>query len=194
MEKINILRKFVHAVIFNNRLNYYVKEGNADFNLTTLKEFVNTYNYCDNAFKQYVYEAIKNIYTSIVNYSNVKMDLTEFNGKANIAEAKDAYIKLETRLRGIFDSLSTNTTEQNLDKRTITFLKLIYTPNHFIPYKFYSLFELSRIRTSSGCIYDLKEQQKSMIICIYIIQKILVKHILIDLKFSPSIKDPTVKK
>jgi hypothetical protein len=66
MTKLNTLRKFVHAVIFSNRLNYYVKEGNAEFSLTTLQEFVNNYQYCDNALKQYVFEAIKITYNSVI--------------------------------------------------------------------------------------------------------------------------------
>jgi hypothetical protein len=65
MTGLNTLRKFVHAVMFSNSLNYYVKEGNAEFSLTTLREFVNTYNYCDNSLKQYVYEGIKNTYDSV---------------------------------------------------------------------------------------------------------------------------------
>jgi hypothetical protein len=129
-----------------------------------------------------------------VNYPNVRFDISDFAGRPNSLEAKDVYVKLETRLKGIFENLSLSTNPQILDKRTITFLKLIYTPNHFIPYKFYSLFELSRVRTSSGCIYDLKEQQKSMVISFYIVLKILVKYILIDMSFSPSIKEPNIKK
>jgi hypothetical protein len=122
------------------------------------------------------------------------MDLADYNSKPNSPEAKDAYIKVETRLKGLFENLSQNTNDQTLDNKTVTFLKLIYSTNHFIPYKFYSLFELSRIRTYSGCIYDLKEQQKSMVLCIYIILKILVKYILIDLKFSPNIREVNIKK
>jgi hypothetical protein len=64
MKNINKLRKFVHAVIFSKRLNKTVKEI-SDFCLATLKEFVNTYNYCDNSVKQFIYEGIKHTYSSV---------------------------------------------------------------------------------------------------------------------------------
>lgn len=97
-------------------------------------------------------------------------------------------------LRRLIESMIRYTNEDTFDKKTIIFLKLIYTNNHFIPFKFYTLLELTRIKIIDGCIFNLKEQQKSMIYSVFIILKILVKFILIDLNYNPEIKSPTIKK
>ncbi len=86
------------------------------------------------------------------------------------------------------------TNEDTFDKKTIIFLKLIYTNNHFIPFKFYTRFELSRIKIIDGCIFNLKEQQKSMIYTVLIILKILVKFILVDLHYSNGTVSSGIKK
>ena len=94
----------------------------------------------------------------------------------------------------IFKSITLSTNTDKIDKKSITFLKSLYTSNNFIPFKFYCLFELSRLNTFSGCIVNLKEQHQSMILSIYILVKILGKNILIDMIFTPSLEDVRIKK
>jgi hypothetical protein len=65
MKKINILRKFVHAIMFRNRLESNLKEVYDNFSLATLKEFCNTYDFSNTALQQYVYEGIKVTYSSV---------------------------------------------------------------------------------------------------------------------------------
>ena len=122
----------------------------------------------------------------------MKIDI--INSKPSTTDAKEKCTKLIEILKRLFESVIRFTTEENFDKKTIVFLKLIYTNNHFIPFKFYTLFELTRIKIIDGCIVNLKEQQKSMIYSIYILLKLLVKFIFIDLNYTPDIKSTIIKK
>jgi hypothetical protein len=122
----------------------------------------------------------------------MKMDIV--NSKPSTQDAKEKCSKLIEILKRLFQSIIRYTSEENFDNKTILFLKLIYTNNHFIPFKFYTLFELTRIKIIDGCIVNLKEQQKSMIYSINILLKLLVKFIFIDLNYTPDVKSSISKK
>ena len=63
------------------------------------------------------------------------------------------------------------------------FYKFVSGNNNFIPYTFYSLFELSRLSTSKGFIKNVNDNQKKMIIGTYIIIKILLNYYMLDYNF-----------
>ncbi len=130
--------------------------------------------------------------TQVVNNESIKIDI--INSKSSTTDAKEKCSKLIEILRRMFESMIRYTNGDIFDKKTIIFLKLIYSNNHFIPFKFYTLFELSRIKIIDGCILNLKEQQKSMIYSVYIILKLLVKIILIDMNYNPELKSSVIKK
>ena len=94
-------------------------------------------------------------------------------------EFKDKYIKLETRLLSFIDSLIENFTEEKLGGLA-SYLRFLISDNVYLPHKFLSLFELSRIDIYKGQISDYNNNQKKMILCFYIICKILIKSILLD--------------
>lgn len=131
-----------------------------------------------------------------MNAETLKIDLAENAGifKGVNSDTKEKYIKLETRLKGIIDNLIENTDESHLDLKAISFLKLITTSNSVIPFKFFTFFEIARLNLSKETVIDLNNNQMALILCIYLICKILIKVILVDLKFSPNIKNITVKK
>lgn len=110
------------------------------------------------------------------------------------SEVRERYVKLEIRLKQILDNLIENTNEKMITTQMSSFLKLISSSNNCIPFKFFSLFELTRIKTEDVIIGTLNNNQTAMIFCVYLIIKILVKTILVDLKFSSSIKSQNIKK
>ena len=63
------------------------------------------------------------------------------------------------------------------------FFRFITTENNFVPYSFYSLFELSRIYNRDGYIQKMNSNQKRMIAGVYIVIKILVYYYLIQYNF-----------
>jgi hypothetical protein len=192
MKPINKLRKFVYTVMFANKIKKSSLEALNEFNALSLKEFINTYEYAFSSLKKWVYESIKKNYEEIISNESLKIDIN--SSKPNTIDAKEKCTKLIEVLKRMMESIIRYTNEDTFDKKTITFLKLIYTNNHFIPFKFYTRFELTRIKIIDGCIFNLKEQQKSMIYSILIILKILVKFILIDLNYSSGTVNSGFKK
>ncbi len=132
------------------------------------------------------------IFIKITNNIDLKIDLTDYNNDS--LELKQKMKEVSIIINKIFKSLTLSTNTDKIDKKSVTFLKSIYTSNNFIPFKFFSLFELSRIKSYGGCLFNIKEQHKSMIISIFILLKILVKNILIDLIFTKDIVDTQLKK
>jgi hypothetical protein len=110
------------------------------------------------------------------------------------SETKERFIKLETRLKGIIDNLIEHTTVEELDLKSISFLKIITTENTILPFKFFSLFELSRLNISGNRIMEITNNLKGLILCIYLICKILIKGIMIEAISTSKIKNPNTKK
>ena len=56
MKLINQLRKYVHSIIFVNKLKNSKQELNAEFGVLSLREFINNYDYAYSSLKGFVYD------------------------------------------------------------------------------------------------------------------------------------------
>lgn len=65
MKLINKLRKYVHSIVFVNKVKRSALESLNEFNSLSLKEFINTYEYTLSALKKWVYESIKKVYQEV---------------------------------------------------------------------------------------------------------------------------------
>ena len=90
---------------------------------------------------------------------------------------------INQKIVNLFTDLSNYIKEDNITVEMQEFFKFITTENHFVPYSFYSLFELSRISNNEGYTQKMNSNQKRMIIGIYLIIKILVYYYLIQYNF-----------
>lgn len=187
--KLGQLKKFVHAVMLCQKCTKLLKARNNSIVVNTLNDFSTNFIPIDNIIKDWVNDSTKQAFLSITNFDGLKIDIAEFSSltfKKDNIELKDRYIKLEMRLKSFVDTLISNTTRELMDPKIVNFLNLITTSNSCIPFKFFSLFELSRLEiTDSVLITNIKEKQLSMIVCFYVIIRILVKHILLEQNFVP---------
>jgi hypothetical protein len=138
---------YVNAVMFGHRiLNLFHNVANVN-KINSVKLFVNYYETIINEINGWIFSSIRTPYLSILNFQELKIDLTD---KVKIEELRDRYVKLEIRINGIIKSISDNITEEKMSNLILSFLNTIITNNSFIPYQFFTLFELSRINTVDG--------------------------------------------
>jgi hypothetical protein len=65
MKLINKLRKYVHSIVFVNKLKQGSVEAQNEFNTISLKDFCNTFEYANTSLKKWVYESIKKVYEEV---------------------------------------------------------------------------------------------------------------------------------
>jgi hypothetical protein len=195
MKPINHFRKYVYAIIIGHRFLNIKYKMNRFVRLHSLKLFINYYESIESTLGQWVFSSIRTPYLSILNFENLKIDITDNINLNNKEEVDQRWLKLETRLDGIMNHLTDNITENKLGTNLIAFLNLIITNNSYIPKEFFTLYEYCRINTVNSELQDLDNPKKQMILCIYILCKILCKNILLDQQYSKgAIRMSNVKK
>ena len=168
--------------------------------MMSLKEFVKLYTPGEYGFKKYVKKACK---TSIIDIlksqpfadilSTKKKDdmYSEGHTISQSISAKERNERnlnylistINQKILNLFNDLTNFISEDNITKEMQDFFRFITTENNFVPYSFYSLFELSRIYNRDGYIQKMNSNQKRMIAGVYIVIKILVYYYLIQYNF-----------
>ena len=116
-----------------------------------LKVFTSYYESMYKSVENWVFKSIKTVYVNIVTNTNININLNSI-GKDGDSKSNIAYIQLETRVKGIFEGLINNTNLNNLDINTLKLFSIIISNNSYVPFKFYSMFELSRFITENSQI------------------------------------------
>ena len=168
--------------------------------MLSLKQFVQLYIPGENYFKKFVRNASKNAIISILKCqsfidvlkSKKRNDLSSEGHTATLSETEQervnkslnfTILQINQKIEALFDDLGNYISEDNISNEMQDFYKFITGNNNFVPYSFYSLFELSRINTSKGFIKNIDTNQKKMILGIYIIIKILINYYLLEYNF-----------
>lgn len=66
MKLINKLRKYVHTVVFVNKIKRTTAEALNEFNRISLQDFINTYEYANSSLKKWIYDSIKKIFSEVI--------------------------------------------------------------------------------------------------------------------------------
>jgi hypothetical protein len=157
----------------------------------SLKQFVQLYTSGEYDFKKYVKNACKSSIISILkcqSFSDVlknkkRNDLSSEGHTNTLSESAQerlnkslnfTILQINQKIESLFTNLSDYISEDHVSNVMQDFYKFISGNNNFVPYTFYSLFELCRINTSDGFIKNVDINQKKMIIGIYMIIKILL--------------------
>ena len=168
--------------------------------MISLKEFVKLYTPGEYGFKKFVKKACKETIIDILKsqpfaeiLTTKKKDEMYSEGhtvtqSATAKERKERNLNyiittINQKILNLFNALINNITEDNITKDMQDFFRFITGENNFVPYSFYSLFELSRIHNTDGYTQKMNSNQKRMIAGIYIILKILVYYYLMQYNF-----------
>ena len=167
--------------------------------MLSLKEFVKLYTPGEYGFKKFVKRACK---TSIIDilksqsFAEILKDKKDdmyseghsLSQSQSFKERKERDLNyvisvVNQKIVNLFQDMTNYIKEDNITVEMHEFFNFITSENHFIPYSFYSIFELSRISSSEGYTQKMNSNQKRMIAGIYIIIKILVYYYLIQYNF-----------
>jgi hypothetical protein len=140
----------------------------------------------DANLSQWIFTCIRTPYLSILNFESLDINLTTYGNfsKGISKPAEDTYIKLETRLNGFINKISENIKDEKLDSNLVSYLNVLITEESFVPKEFFVLFEYCRINTQDNLLKNILENQKQMILCVYIFCKIICKNILLEKQFG----------
>lgn len=197
MELINKLRSYVYLIMSCQRIMNIKFRTSIHIRTQSHKLFLNYYESVDTELGNWVFSSVRTPYLSITSFESLKIDLSEAEkiGETVPNDIQDKYIKLETRLKGLMQGLIDSVDKTKMSSSIITFLNLLITNHSVIPFQFFVLYELCRIKTVDGELRDMGESQKEMILCVYILCKVLVKSVLVDLFYSNgTVRSSVVKK
>ena len=176
-----------------------ISKDNTD-QMVSLKQFVKLYSIGEYGYKKFVKKACKKSIIDILKsqpfsdiLKNKKKDdlyseghsVSQSNSALERNERNISYIisVINQKIVNIFTDLTNYISEDTITKEMQDFFKFITGENNFVPFSFYSLFELSRISNSEGYTKRMSSNQKRMIAGVYLIIKILVYYYLIEYNF-----------
>ena len=168
--------------------------------MLSLKQFVQLYTPGEYDFKRFVKNACKNSiidilksqsfgdvlrieirserssegYTLTQSQTELERQKKNLNFTINIINQK---------IENLFTDLSEHISEDNITNEMQQFFKFVSSNDNFVPYSFYSLFELSRLSSANGYIKNVTSNQKKMMVGIYIVLKILVYYYMMEYNF-----------
>ena len=168
--------------------------------LLSLKQFIELYRPGEHNFKKFVKNACKDSIISILKCQSLsdvlsrkkRNDLSSEGHTASLSETEQervnkslnfTILQINQKIEILFDGLNNYISEDHISNEMQDFYKFITGNNNFVPYSFYSLFELSRIHISGGFIKNIDTNQKKMIIGIYLIIKILINYYMMEFNF-----------
>ena len=191
--------KYNKGTFLNYPIKEYIKQFyKDDTRMVSLKQFSKLYISGEYDFIKFVKKAFKNSIIDILKSQSfaeilpTKKDNVHSEGhyqsKSGNAKKRRENLNhvisvVNLKIIKLFEDMTNYISEDNITKEMQDFFKFITSENNFVPYSFYSLLELSRIKTSVGFILKMNPDQKLMIAGIYIIIKILVYYFLIQHNF-----------
>ena len=131
---------------------------------------------------------------------SISLDITQdkLNGnKENDRIVREKISLLNEQVKSFLNQLVETFNNHSLPEETKQYMKLLFKDNTFVPYKYFSLFELSRMSTNDGYIRRIDPDGKRMIVAFHIILKLLVKNYLTEYSFvkdNESVLDDLSKK
>ena len=180
MKPINHFRKYVYSVIAARRLLNirFIVYKSLKFNAITY--FLTYYEDMDIILKKNIFYAIREPFTEII--TNRKLDL-------NLVVDRDVdqhqnFVDLQDYIQRIIKGLQTKFFE-GLSDSMLKFLSIFICNYSYIPSDFFTLFELVRFKTTiTGEFIELNNKQRIMILGFYIIIKILIRNLFLEMIFT----------
>ena len=166
--------------------------------LTALKKFANVYVKGENQLIKLIRSNMKGSLYNLI--QSISLDITQdkLNGnKENDRIVREKISLLNEQVKSFLNQLVETFNNHSLPEETKQYMKLLFKDNTFVPYKYFSLFELSRMSTNDGYIRRIDPDGKRMIVAFHIILKLLVKNYLTEYSFvkdNESVLDDLSKK
>ena len=133
---------------------------------------------------QFIGEILRQPLINTIKSQSLDITKDKFNGNfRNDRDVKEKIHMINLRLKDFFNELNAKMGTENMPMPNRMFLKKLVFQKNFIPFKFFSLFELSRFETLNGFVDNLNENQQKLILVFYTLMKIFIKYYMIDYNF-----------
>ena len=162
--------------------------------VSSLKQFSALYPQGEAQLKQFLKTSCKPSLISIlkcrtlediIDYSKNKDILSETEKERDLLDVKQTVALCNAKIQEVLNNLIDGLTANKLGVKAKDYLIFVLkdTETHFVPFRLFSLFELSRLQTKDGYVQNISGPQKRMVISFYILLKLLIKNFFIDLNF-----------
>lgn len=153
LKAINKFRAMVLAMMMIKKLKLLFRQNSYKLKIDSLEYFKANYNSVEKMINHLIYMSIKDIYSNIL-VSTFEIHLNDneknINSFSRKAEVDNRFIKLEARLKSIFEKLIEGTNKISINPNIINFFQVILTEGTCIPFNYFSFFERARIEYSEN--------------------------------------------
>ena len=135
------MQRFINAK-FNN---------SSEHRIDLLRTFSSYYETVNPTVEKWIFASIKTVYLNILKFENINLNLKDLK-IVSANEANLIYLQLETRIKGVLEALVSNSKKDIMEFNILKLLSIMITKGSYLPYKFFTLFELCRINTINSQI------------------------------------------
>lgn len=179
MRPINKFRSYVYGVIAARRILNVRYNTYKEFKVTSVRSFIENYEDMDRIIKKLVYNSVKDTVIDCISNDYLELNMITTNGVQH-----DVFLELQRVIEKMLTNLSENFF-LGVSKNMLSYLALFLTNYSYIPRTFFTTFESVRFRVSgTGEFIEMETEQQKMILGFYIIIKILLKNIFLELMFN----------
>ena len=187
----NKFRSYIYYIIAARRImniQYFIYK---ELKYKIVSYYIENVEDMDLILKKLVFYSIKNIYEEIIINNDINLNLIiEKNSK----KKQEIYFNLQNYLENIIQGLNKNFFD-GTSKQMLKYLSIYITNYSYIPSDFFTMFELVRINIlQTGEIINLNDNQRIMILGFYIIIKIMLRYLFLEMNFHKYLIQNLTKK
>ena len=187
----NKFRSYIYYIIAARRImniKYFIYK---ELKYKIVSYYIENVEDMDLILKKLVFYSIKNIYEEIIINNDINLNLIiEKNSK----KKQEIYFNLQNYLENIIQGLNKNFFD-GTSKQMLKYLSIYITNYSYIPSDFFTMFELVRINIlQTGEIINLNDNQRIMILGFYIIIKIMLRYLFLEMNFHKYLIQNLTKK
>ena len=187
----NKFRSYIYYIIAARRImniKYFIYK---ELKYKIVSYYIENVEDMDLILKKLVFYSIKNIYEEIIINNDINLNLIiEKNSK----KKQEIYFNLQNYLENIIQGLNKNFFD-GTSKQMLKYLSIYITNYSYIPSDFFTMFELVRINIlQTGEIINLNDNQRIMILGFYIIIKIMLRYLFLEMNFHKNLIKNLTKK
>ena len=179
MKPINKFRSYVLCIMAARRLLNIQYTTYSEFKVSCVKTFIENYEDMDEIIKKLVYRSVRSTVLDCVNNMDLDINMITTDGVQH-----DVFLILQSTIEKMLNDLTDNFFK-GVSRNMLAYLSLFITNYSYIPRGFFTTFESVRIRvTKTGEFVEMEREQQKMILGFYIIIKILLKNIFLEMMFN----------
>ncbi|CDW80428.1 UNKNOWN [Stylonychia lemnae] len=134
--------------------------------------------------RQFMLKAVKNILINLVNEPDLDLsvnDLPKSHGQTLSRQQQNKIVKIQVRIKGLLQNIFNAANPQEFPQALSKFLGLYTQDGAYVPKKYLSNFEQSRLKIDSyGAMQEQSFDQQSLMVGFFLFTKILVGQLLLQ--------------